>query len=116
MPRRWRAKGARSSRATCAIAPKPVEAITKAGGRALGMTLDVRSLASCQAMADAAMKEFGRVDALVNNAALYANLKGGRFDQLDEGQWDRVMQVNIKGVWNCCRAIVPIMRKQNQAP
>jgi len=89
-----------------------IEAIKKAGGRALGMTLDVASLASCQAMADAAMKEFGRVDALVNNAALYANLKGGRFDQLDEAQWDRVMQVNVKGVWNGCRAIVPIMRKQ----
>jgi len=89
-----------------------IEAIKKAGGRALGMTLDVTSLASCQAMADAAMKEFGRVDALVNNAALYANLKGGRFDQLDEAQWDRVMQVNVKGVWNGCRAIVPIMRKQ----
>ena len=89
-----------------------IEAVKKAGGRALGVTLDVASLASCQAMADAAMKEFGRVDALVNNAALYANLKGGRFDQLDEAQWDRVMQVNVKGVWNGCRAIVPIMRKQ----
>jgi len=89
-----------------------VDTIKKAGGRALGVTLDVASLASCQAMADAAMKEFGRVDALVNNAALYANLKGGRFDQLDEAQWDRVMQVNVKGVWNGCRAIVPIMRKQ----
>jgi 3-oxoacyl-[acyl-carrier protein] reductase len=89
-----------------------IDTIKKAGGRALGVTLDVASLASCQAMADAAMKEFGRVDALVNNAALYANLKGGRFDQLDEAQWDRVMQVNVKGVWNGCRAIVPIMRKQ----
>jgi len=89
-----------------------IDTIRKAGGRALGVTLDVASLASCQAMADAAMKEFGRVDALVNNAALYANLKGGRFDQLDEAQWDRVMQVNVKGVWNGCRAIVPIMRKQ----
>jgi 3-oxoacyl-[acyl-carrier protein] reductase len=89
-----------------------IEAIKKAGGRAHGVTLDVASLASCQAMADAAMKEFGRVDALVNNAALYANLKGGRFDQLDEVQWDQVMQVNVKGVWNGCRAVVPIMRKQ----
>jgi NAD(P)-dependent dehydrogenase (short-subunit alcohol dehydrogenase family) len=87
-------------------------AIKQEGGRALSVTLDVASLASCQAMTDAAMKEFGRVDALVNNAALYANLKGGRFDQLDEAQWDRVMQVNVKGVWNGCRAVVPIMRKQ----
>jgi 3-oxoacyl-[acyl-carrier protein] reductase len=89
-----------------------VEAIRKAGGRALGLQLDVASLASCQAMAEAARKEFGRIDVLVNNAALYANLKGGRFDALDDAQWDRVMQVNVKGVWNCCRAVVPGMRVQ----
>ncbi len=89
-----------------------VAAIRGAGGRALDASLDVASFASCQALAQAAVKEFGRVDTLVNNAALYANLKGGRFDQLDEAQWDRVMQVNIKGVWNCCRAVVPQMRTQ----
>jgi 3-oxoacyl-[acyl-carrier protein] reductase len=89
-----------------------VSAIGGAGGRALALSLDVASLDSCKAMAEAALKEFGRVDALVNNAALYANLKGGRFDQLDEAQWDRVMQVNIKGVWNACRAVVPLMRAQ----
>ena len=77
-----------------------VAAITQAGGRAIGVALDVASFASCQALAEAAIKSFGRIDALVNNAALYANLKGGRFDQLDEAQWDRVMQVNVKGAWN----------------
>ena len=89
-----------------------VQAIKQTGGRALGLALDVAKLDSCRTMADAAIKEFGRVDALVNNAALYANLKGGRFDQLDEAQWDQVMQVNVKGVWNCCRAVVPLMRAQ----
>jgi len=89
-----------------------VAAIRQAGGRALGATLDIANFASCRTLADAAVKEFGRVDALVNNAALYANLKGGRFDQLDEAQWDRVMQVNVKGLWNCCRAVVPLMRVQ----
>ena len=89
-----------------------VAAIRQAGGRALGATLDIANFASCRTLTDAAVKEFGRVDALVNNAALYANLKGGRFDQLDEAQWDRVMQVNVKGLWNCCRAVVPLMRVQ----
>ncbi len=89
-----------------------VRAVRDAGGQALGLALDVADFASCRAMAEAALKEFGRIDALVNNAALYGNLKGGRFDQLDEMQWDRVMQVNVKGVWNCCRAVVPHMRKQ----
>src|SRR5436190_10512205 len=89
-----------------------VKSIHDAGGRGLAVTLDVSILDSCRATAEAAIKEFGRVDALVNNAALYANLKGGRFDQLDEAQWDRVMQVNIKGGWNCCRAVIPGMRAQ----
>jgi 3-oxoacyl-[acyl-carrier protein] reductase len=89
-----------------------VAAITQAGGRALGLALDVASFASCQALAQSALKAFGRIDALVNNAALYAGLKGGRFDQLDEAQWDRVMEVNVKGAWNCCRAMVPSMRAQ----
>lgn len=89
-----------------------VAAVKLAGGRALGVNLDIANLASCQAIAAAALKEFGQIDALVNNAALYGGLKGGRFDQLDEAQWDLVMQVNIKGVWNGCRAVVPQMRKQ----
>jgi len=89
-----------------------VAAINSAGGRGLAVTLDVASLESCRATADAAINAFGRIDALVNNAALYANLKGGRFDQLDEAQWDRVMQVNVKGVWNGCRAVVARMREQ----
>lgn len=88
-----------------------VAAIAKAGGKATAVTLDVADMSSCRAAADKAMGEYGRIDALVNNAALYAGLKGGRFDQLDEGQWDRVMQVNVKGVWNCCKAVVSHMRK-----
>lgn len=87
-----------------------VSAIQQAGGRAIGMPLDVASLDSCKALSDAAMREYGRIDVLVNNAALYGDLKGGRFDQLSEEQWDRVMQVNVKGVWNGCRAVIPHMR------
>jgi 3-oxoacyl-[acyl-carrier protein] reductase len=89
-----------------------VATITKAGGKAIAVSLDVGKLDSCMAMAETAVSTYGRIDALVNNAAMYAGLKGGKFDQLDEGQWDKVMQVNIKGVWFCCRAAVPHMRKQ----
>lgn len=88
-----------------------VAAVEAAGGQALGLALDVTDMASCQAMADAALARFGRIDALVNNAALYGDISGGRFDNLDEAQWDRVMAVNVKGMWQCCKACVPAMRK-----
>jgi len=62
-------------------------------------------------MAARAKKEFGGIHALVNNAALYGALKGGRFDKLDEAQWDACMNINVKGIWNCCKAVVPVMRE-----
>ena len=61
-------------------------------------------------MADMAQQSFGQIDVLVNNAALYGGLKGARFELLEEAQWDAVMNVNVKGVWNACRAIVQPMR------
>ena len=61
-------------------------------------------------MADQAVEKFGRVDILVNNAALYGDISGGRFDQLSDEQWDSVMNVNVKGIWQCCKGAVPAMR------
>ena len=87
-----------------------VAAITAAGGRAVATQVDVADSQSCDAMASLAVGAFGRVDILINNAALYAGLKGARFEQLDEAQWDRVMQVNIKGTWLTSRAVVGAMR------
>ena len=87
-----------------------VASVEVAGGRAIATTVDVSDSASCEAMADLAADAFGRVDILINNAALYAGLKGARFEQLDEAQWDRVMQVNIKGTWLTSRAVVGHMR------
>ncbi len=91
----------------CADTVASVEAV---GGRAIAMAVDVSDSASCQAMADLAADAFGRIDILINNAALYAGLKGARFEQLDEAQWDRVMQVNVKGTWLTSRAVVEHMR------
>jgi len=84
-----------------------VATIEAAGGKALGLTLDVTDMASCQNMADQAVEKFGRIDVLVNNAALYGDISGGRFDQLGDDQWDAVMNVNVKGIWQCCKACVP---------
>jgi 3-oxoacyl-[acyl-carrier protein] reductase len=88
-----------------------VAAVEGDGGKALGVSLDAADGASAQAMADAAKEAFGRIDVLVNNAALYGSLKGGRFEDIDEAEWDACMAVNVKGIWNCCKAVVPVMRE-----
>lgn len=88
-----------------------VRLAAEAGGRAIGVKLDVTKTESTSAMAQAAIDAFGRIDGLVNNAALYGTLKGGRFDTLSETDWDAAMAVNVKGIWNCCKAVVPHMRK-----
>ena len=48
----------------------------------------------------------------MNNAGLYAGLRRGAFHELDEGEWDRVMTVNVKGTWLCASACMPVMREQ----
>ena len=79
-------------------------------GKIVGTSLDVTDPASTlRAVADT-MDAFGRLHGLLNNAALYGGLKSGRFDELAEGDWDAAMTVNVKGVWNCCKAAVPHMR------
>src|SRR5229473_2105847 len=73
--------------------------------------LDVTDPGSARDMVEAAMRAFGRLDALINNAALYGALHGGRFDAIEEAEWDAAMAVNVKGIWNCCKAAVPAMRQ-----
>ena len=81
-----------------------------AKGKVIGVSLDVTRSDSAQAAVRQAQDAFGRVDGLVNNAALYGALRGGRFDAIDEGAWDAAMQVNVKGIWICCKAVVPALR------
>lgn len=79
-----------------------------------GTRVDVADFASVQAMASLALDRFGSIDVLVNNAALYGALHGGRAEAIAEAEWDACMNVNVKGVWNCCRAVIPQMRAQKQ--
>ncbi|MCW5771827.1 MAG: glucose 1-dehydrogenase [Rhodospirillaceae bacterium] len=81
-------------------------------GKAIAVSTDVADFKSVAAMVEQGLAAFGRIDVLVNNAALYGGLTGGRAEQIDEAEWDRCMAVNVKGVWNCCRAVIPAMRKQ----
>ncbi|MGC2200842.1 MAG: SDR family oxidoreductase [Stellaceae bacterium] len=88
-----------------------LDLIKAEGGKAIGIKLDVRDAASACDMVAVATSAFGRVDALINNAALYGALRGGRFDAISEADWDAAMAVNVKGIWNCCKAAVPAMRR-----
>ena len=74
--------------------------------------LDVTDYNSCLKLAEEVKNEFKKIDVLINNAALYGALKSSRFEDIDEKQWDRAMSVNVKGVWNCIKAVIPTMREQ----
>lgn len=91
-----------------------VAAVQEAGGEAVGMPVDVADVQSTQAMADQTVQRFGRIDILVNNAAIYGGLKLTPFEHIPEAEWDRVMAVNVKGIWLCCKAVVPIMKQQGK--
>jgi len=109
--RRFLAEGARVVLGDLA---DPAAAAEKLGApdRVLGVPTDVSDAAAARALAYAAVTRFGRIDVLVNNAAVFASLKPQPFDQIPEAEWDRVMAVNVKGVWNCVRAVAPVMRGQ----
>ena len=95
------------------IDAEPVAAqIRAAGGRALALRADVSSAESVRQMAAASVEAFGRIDVLVNNAGLFANLAMKPFEQIEAAEWDRVMAVNVRGPFECAKAVLPQMRAQ----
>lgn len=90
-----------------------VEEIEGAGGQALAVEVDVSDQGSTEAMAKAAVDRFGRIDVLVNNAAFFKSVTHGSFMDLDVAEWDLAFQVNVRGVWLCCRAVFPAMKEQS---
>lgn len=84
------------------------------GGSALAIQVDVGNEQNTLAMAEESIKAYGKIDILINNAAVFATIPISRvsFDKLSLDEWDRVMLVNLKGMWLCCRAVVPYMKKQ----
>ncbi len=85
-------------------------AITSAQGSALYIKTDVASAASVGAMVEATVKQFGTVDILVNNAAIFASLGNKKFEDISSEEFDKVMAVNVRGPFECARAVSPIMR------
>jgi NAD(P)-dependent dehydrogenase (short-subunit alcohol dehydrogenase family) len=71
---------------------------------------DITSASSCKALAERAHKIMGGLDVLVNNAALYGALERKPFAEIDEDVWDKVMAVNVKGVWQMSRHLSPLVK------
>jgi NAD(P)-dependent dehydrogenase (short-subunit alcohol dehydrogenase family) len=72
---------------------------------------DVSDAASCRAMAAAALEAHGRIDVLVNNAAIFSTIEMKPFWEIDETEWDALMAVNLKGVWLASTAVAAPMRE-----
>ena len=89
-----------------------VAAIRAAGGEAIGMTTDVTDLAACEKMVAETVSAFGSADILVTNAALFAALQRRSFLDIGGEEWDRVMAINTRGVFNCIKAAAPEMKKK----
>ena len=98
----------------CDLKQDQVDAVVKevkaAGGQAMGAVVNVTSDADVKAAVDAVMKAWGRVDVLVNNAGITMD---STMKKMTEEQWDRVIDINLKGVWRCTKAVVDIMLAQN---
>ena len=73
---------------------------------------DVSNEASVQELIESVEKRYGRLDILVNNAAVFASLDRKPFEKISVDEWDKVMSVNLRGVFLCARAASPIMKAQ----
>ena len=87
-----------------------VSEIKSSGGEALAVELDVGDAISCEAMAASAIESYGKIDGIINNAALYGGLESSKADAIPEEDWLRVMDINVSGVWRSCKAVIPHLR------
>lgn len=99
---------ARSNRTEAEAVAREVEA---AGGKAIVHIGDVADAKSVQAMADAAVKQLGRIDILVNNAALRREKS---FAEMDYAEWREILDVTLDGAFHCTKACLPSLRKSGQ--
>lgn len=87
-----------------------VQAITAAGGRALGLAADVTQPGQVQTMVARTLEVLARLDGLVNNAGIYSSIVPKPFERIDLDEWRRLFEVNVFGLMTCCQAVVPHMK------
>lgn len=90
------------------------QTIEERGGEALALHTDVAEEESTKEMARKTIERFGRIDILINNAAIFAGIETKPFFQISVQEWDDVIRVNLKGAFLCCKAVYPQMKKQGR--
>jgi 3-oxoacyl-[acyl-carrier protein] reductase len=95
-------------------AVRVADEICEDGGKAIAVQTDVSNSQSVSNMVDQTIREFGKIDILVNNAAIFATIPISRvgIEELSEQEWDDVYRVNMKGMFLVTKAVVPHMKKQ----
>jgi 3-oxoacyl-[acyl-carrier protein] reductase len=81
----------------------------KEKGKIIAIPCDITKSGDVKEMVDQVRKGFGRIDILVNNAGI---IRRGTIETVTEEDWDRVIEVNLKGTFNCCKAVAGIMKQQ----
>lgn len=84
-------------------------------GRAVPFAFDIGSAEGCRALADFARTEFGRIDGVINNAAVFSTIEMKPFWEITEAEWDLLMTVNLKGPWLLISAVLPLLRASSSA-
>ncbi|MGZ4857608.1 MAG: SDR family NAD(P)-dependent oxidoreductase, partial [Methanobacteriaceae archaeon] len=91
-------------------AEKTVEEISQKGRETIFLKCDVSNSSQVQDTVDQTISRFGKVDILVNNAGIAGAVKS--IVDVSEEEWDRLLAINLKGVFLCCKAVVPYMKKK----
>jgi 3-oxoacyl-[acyl-carrier protein] reductase len=114
--RRFAAEGAKLVVADIneALAKTTAEELRQSGAEAIPVIADVSDEAAVQSMVNTTVEHFGRIDLLINNAAIYQRPAVRRvpMEELTVEEWDRVMEVNLRGVFLCIRSVIPVMKEQ----
>ena len=87
--------------------------IKKAGGIAKQFKVDVTKPDECDAMNTFCVKEYGKIDIIINCAAIFSTIQVMPIWEISKEEWDALIDVNLTGTFNCCKAVIPTMMEQN---
>jgi len=111
---RFAEKGAKVTVCDIVDCTETEKTIKSMGGEVLSLKTDITSEKDTVEMAKKTVERFGRIDILVNNAAIWGGMALKPFYETSVEEWDKMMAVNLKGMFLCCKAVFPYMKKQQR--